>query len=141
VQRTKWRGTGHVRSTSREVAGGGRIGLRLARALGDRLRTTRALVTILCVCLRRSRRGACVRLAISQIDRACCITVTDAGPTLSRDEVEVMLSPVLAIDGGLPTRDLSRALRAAVVQGGLVRVEPWGEGMAFTLELPTPPLR
>lgn len=111
------------------------------RALGDRLRTTRALVTILCICLRRSRRGACVRLAISQIDRACCITVTDAGPTLSRDEVEVMLSPVLAIDGGLPTRDLSRALRAAVVQGGLVRVEPWGEGMAFTLELPTPPLR
>jgi hypothetical protein len=82
-----------------------------------------------------------VRLAISQRDGACSITVTDAGPTLSRDEVELMLSPVLATDGVLPTRDLSRALRATVVQGGLVRVEPWGEGMVFTLELPTPPLR
>ena len=52
-----------------------------------------------------------------------------------------MGAPGVGIDGGPPTRDLSRALRAAVVQGGLVRVEPWGEGMAFTLELPTPPLR
>jgi hypothetical protein len=111
------------------------------RALGDRLRTTRALVTILCVCLRRSRRGASVRLAISQVERACTITVTDAGPTLSRDEVEVLLSPVLAADGAMPTRDLSRALRATVVQGGLLRVEPRGEGMAFALELPTHPCR
>lgn len=111
------------------------------RALADRLRTTRALVTVLCVCLRRSRPGERVRVAIAPRDRACAITVRDDGPPLSRDEVEVMLSPVLATDGGLPTRDLSRALRATVVQGGLLRVEPNGDGMAFTLELPTPPHR
>lgn len=111
------------------------------RALGDRLRITRALVTVLCVCVRRSQPGASVRLAISNVDRACAITVTDAGPRLTRDEVEALLSPVLASDGGLPTRDLSRALRATVVQGGLLRVEPAGEGMTFSLELPTPPPR
>lgn len=112
-----------------------------ARALGDRLRFTRALVTVLCVCLRRSRPGDTVRLAISTPDRACAITLTDAGPKLTRDDVEALLSPVLASDNGLPTRDLSRALRATVVQGGLLRVEPAGEGMAFCLELPTPPPR
>jgi hypothetical protein len=69
------------------------------------------------------------------------VTVTDAGPRLTSDEVEALLSPVLASDGGLPTRDLSRALRATVVQGGLLRVEPAGDGMAFILELPPPPHR
>lgn len=112
-----------------------------ARALGDRLRITRALVTVLCVCLRRSRAGESVRLAITNMDRACTLTVTDGGPRLSPDVVEALLSPVLASDGGLPTRDLSRALRATVVQGGLLRVEPAGEGMAFSLELPKPPTR
>jgi|JI10StandDraft_1071094.scaffolds.fasta_scaffold427223_2 C4-dicarboxylate-specific signal transduction histidine kinase len=111
------------------------------RGLGDRLRTTRALVTVICVCLRRSRPGDRVRLEISNADRGCAVTVTDAGPRLTSDEVEALLSPVLASDGGLPTRDLSRALRATVVQGGLLRVEPAGDGMAFILELPPPPHR
>ncbi|MFO0629034.1 MAG: hypothetical protein U0325_25895 [Polyangiales bacterium] len=111
------------------------------RGMGDRLRTTRALVTVLCVALRRSREGDRVRIDIVNVDRACRVTVTDEGCPLSRDEVEGLLSPVLAPEGGLPTRDLSRALRATVVQGGLLRVEPAARGMAFILELPSPPVR
>lgn len=111
------------------------------RALCDRIRTVRALVTVLCVALRRSREGDTVRVGFERGDGALRLTVTDSGPAMDADAIEAMLSPVLQSEEGLPTRDLGRARRAIELQGGRLGVRSEAQGVTFELELPAPPAR
>ena len=111
------------------------------RGLCDRIRTVRAVVTLLCMALRRSREGDVVRLALASGEAGVRVSVHDGGAVLGDEAIEALLSPTLRASEALPTRDLGRARRAVVAQGGHMRVRREADGMSFEVILPLPPGR
>ncbi|MEZ4393953.1 MAG: hypothetical protein R3A48_23010 [Polyangiales bacterium] len=112
-----------------------------ARALCDRLRTLRALVAVLSSAARRSPPEGRLRVEGAVRGSAYHLAVLDDGEPLSPEEVEAMLSPVLVRDAAVSVRDLGRAHKSLILQGGDLAVRPRGEGMAFEVTLPMPGAR
>jgi len=108
------------------------------RALCDRARTVRALVTLLCIALRRTPEGGRVTVAVTTRGSALHLAVCDQGDAMSEEEIERTLSPAVAEGEWPPSRDAARARRAITVQGGALRVRREPEGMVFDASFPAP---
>lgn len=112
--------------------------MRVDRALCDRGRTLRAVVTLLSIALRRSSEGDKVAVGAAREGSQVHLTVRDAGEALSDDEVERAFSPAVALDATLPTRDASRARRAITVQGGALSVRCEAGGVVYDATFSAP---
>lgn len=108
------------------------------RALCDRARTVRAMVTLLCLALRRTAGGGCVKVEAETAGSMLHLLVRDQGDMMSEDEVERTLSPAIVDTAWPPSRDAGRARRAITVQGGALRVRRAPEGMVFEASFPAP---